>query len=133
MYSPSIKTLSQIDKEAPYSQIQDAKALIIGNPAMSQADKRYHFKPLKGAEIEAIELGKLFETKPLLQAAATQKAVEKEFAGTNILHFATHGMADEQNPLDSYIVLADYLNADGFVGNVRSIKGSKNNVLVCSL
>ncbi len=113
LYSPSMKALTQIDGEIPYSSIQDAKALIVGNPIMSQADKRYRFSELKGAETEAIALSQLFRTQPLLQAKATQQAVEDGATNANILHLATHGMADEANPLDSFVVLADLFKADG--------------------
>jgi len=58
-------------------------------------------------------LGQLFQTQPLLQAKATQQAVEDGAKNTHILHLATHGMADETNPLDSFIVLADLFKADG--------------------
>ncbi len=113
LYSPSMKALAQIDGEAPYSSVQNAKALIVGNPTMSQADRRYRFNELKGAETEALALGQLFQTQPLLQAKATQQAVEDGATKANILHLATHGMADEANPLDSFIVLADHFKADG--------------------
>lgn len=113
LYSPSMKALTQIDGEIPYSSIKDAKALIVGNPIMSQADKRYRFSELKGAEEEAIALSQLFQTQPLLQAKATQQAVEDGAINANILHLATHGMADEANPLDSFLVLADLFKADG--------------------
>ncbi len=113
LYSPSMKALAQIDGEIPYSSIQDAKALIVGNPIMSQADKRYRFSELKGAEAEAIALSQLFQTQPLLQSKATQQAVEEGAINANILHLATHGMADETNPLESFIVLADLFKADG--------------------
>ena len=115
LYSPSMKALAQIDGEIPYSSIQDAKALIVGNPIMSQADKRYRFSELKGAEAEAVALGQLFQTQPLLQAKATQQAVEEAATNANILHLATHGMADETNPLDSFVVLADHFKADGSI------------------
>ena len=113
LYSPSIKALAQIDKEAPYSKIQDAKALIVGNPTMSQADERYHFSTLEGAEKEALDLGELFQVEPLLHTSATQQAVEDGATAANIIHLSTHGLADEDNPLDSFIVLADDFKADG--------------------
>lgn len=115
LYSPSIKALSQIDREEPYSSIQDAKALIVGNPVMSQADQRYQFSGLTGAETEAIAVGKLFKAEPLLQTRATQQAVEDGATKANVLHLATHGLADEKNPLDSFIVLADQLSSDGIL------------------
>ena len=122
MYAPSIKILQQIDEEPPYSNLESAEALIIGNPKMSQAHKKYHFKPLNGAEREAKTLGKLFKVKPFVKEAATKKMVRKKVATANILHLATHGMTDEIDPLDSFIVLADHYLPDGTLDEAGLLK-----------
>ena len=51
LYTPSIKTLEQIDNDIPYSDISDANALVLGNPTMSTAHPNYPiFNSLLGAE-----------------------------------------------------------------------------------
>lgn len=48
------------------------------------------FKPLKGTETEAREIGSLLGVEPLLQKEATEKRV-KDVRGPEVLHIATHG------------------------------------------
>lgn len=114
-YTPSIKALEQIDRENPYSTIADLKALIIGNPSMTTQHEQYRFKSLQGAEKEAITLSELFKTKALINEAANYDAVEKQAKEVNLLHLATHGITDEEKPLDSFLVLADSADKIGIL------------------
>ncbi len=110
-YSPSIKALEQIDQDDTLDK--GFEPLIIGNPKMSEQHPTFRFEQLEGAEKEAKEIAQLFNTKPLLHKDAHIHAIEQVVEKTNILHLATHGIADEKNPLDSFVVLADSHHADG--------------------
>jgi CHAT domain-containing protein len=50
-------------------------------------------------------------------AAAREDAVKTEMGNYRVLHFATHGVLDDHNPLYSYIVLAPSIDSreDGFL------------------
>jgi CHAT domain-containing protein len=62
--------------------------------------------PHTRAEVTAI--GRLFprQTTVRVGAAAVKRAVEREGAGARILHFACHGLIDNQDPLASALALS---------------------------
>jgi hypothetical protein len=84
------------------------RALIVGNP-VGWKDPDWDFAPLPGAEIEAGEVARLAQTVPLIGAAATLGAVRTALArDPALIYLATHGIADETNPLDQgFLLLSD--------------------------
>jgi CHAT domain-containing protein len=83
------------------------RALVLGQ---GQADG---FSPLPQAELEAQAVAKLFRTRPLLAAAATETALRTGAPGAQIIHLAAHGQLDAASPLFSRIVLAPDGESDG--------------------
>jgi CHAT domain-containing protein len=82
------------------------RALIVGNPDLT-SDPKWIFPDLPGARREAIDVGTLFGTTPLLGAAATHGAVATALAkpGTlDLIYFATHAISDPDNPQDNSFV-----------------------------
>jgi len=83
--------------------INSKKAVIIGNPNFGGDAVQ-----LQGAENEAKLLGKLYNQKALLNSNATKTNIRKAIGeGSNILHFATHGIFYKNHPLKSFILLTD--------------------------
>jgi CHAT domain-containing protein len=64
------------------------------------------FQPLKGAEKEALDVAQLLRTKPLIGSQATELAVLQQLPNARIIHLATHGTFNEQQPLLGGIALA---------------------------
>lgn len=81
--------------ENNYDGSSNEEHLVIGDPT----------DDLPYAEKEAIEISKLFKTKPLLKEEATKENILKNLEGKNIIHFAGHGRFDTQNPINSSLKL----------------------------
>jgi CHAT domain-containing protein len=64
------------------------------------------FQPLKGAEKEAKEVAQLLKTHPLIGSQATEPAVLQQLPNARIIHLATHGTFNEQQPLLGGVALA---------------------------
>ncbi len=101
-YLPSASVLKFIRlKESRRSE----KALIVGDPLY--ADPEYRKQPLEGALIEADSVQHYFSNPLLLErAAAEESVVKKDMAATDVVHLATHGELNTQEPLQSRILLA---------------------------
>lgn len=93
-YLPSASML-QFLPARPTTQKQTM--LAVGNPTGD----------LVNASIEAEFVASLFGEKPLIGDAATEEAVRALVGQHTLLHFATHGKLNEQNPLASSILLAN--------------------------
>jgi CHAT domain-containing protein len=88
-----------------------ARPLVIGNPLF--ADPEYDLAPLPGAEQEAVSIGVLVGTNPLIGASATKAEVRTASGSADLIYLATHGVAHEEDPLDqSFIALAPSDKAD---------------------
>jgi CHAT domain-containing protein/uncharacterized protein HemY len=86
------------------------QALIIGNPVPMPED----WRPLKGAEQEAQDVAKLLRSQAIIGAPATETAIVKQMPNARLIHLATHGIANDENPLEeSYVVLAPSKTDDG--------------------
>jgi CHAT domain-containing protein len=84
------------------------EALIVGNP-VGWKDPDWDFDPLPGAEREAGEVASLVQASPLLGHAATKGAVRTALTRhPALIYLATHGIADDANPLDQgFLLLSD--------------------------
>jgi CHAT domain-containing protein len=103
---PSAGTLAYLRNDRP------AKAgmlLALGNPDLGNA--RYD---LPNAQVEAVNVAAMFpSSKALVRGAASKSAVEELGNGFSILHFATHGKFDNDDPLRSGLYLAKGRGSDG--------------------
>lgn len=115
LISPSQDTMNTIRTYQPYqSDLAAARALIVGNPAI-ESDMVIHGKAigqmaaLPGAEAEAALIRKLFDQEKvtyLTQSEASEAAIKAAIRNSNIIHLATHGLAFEEDPMASLLVVA---------------------------
>jgi filamentous hemagglutinin family protein len=102
------------------------KTLIIGNPKPMPAD----YAPLPGSENEAKAIGNLLNVRPLIAQEATEANVKAQINQANIIHLATHGSFDENNPLQGAIALAPAGKEDGLLTAEEMLKLSLQADLV---
>ncbi|HKR02828.1 MAG TPA: CHAT domain-containing protein, partial [Pyrinomonadaceae bacterium] len=131
-YVHSLSVLREMKrKEArgrtPVGAAPPQRLLAFGNPELSnslvaRAKSLYRDLPLGSlpeAEREVKNLGEIYgqKTSKVLTGTAAQEAIVKAEAGNyQILHFATHGTLDNDNPLYSRLLLASSTDAeDGFL------------------
>lgn len=122
LYSPSAQVLAEIREEPDYGAPGELKALIVGNPTMPLVPARDGLQltllPLPGAEDEARAIAAFFPEDRrtlLLGQAAGRATVEAEVPNSGILHLATHGVAYADDPLGSFVVLAESPGEDGLL------------------
>ncbi len=94
--APSLQTLTQAKKNHP-----TGKPLIVGNPSPMVSG----LSALPGSEREAKAIAQLLNTAPLLGPQATKGNVLSQIKEASILHFATHGLLDDQQGMESAIAL----------------------------
>jgi CHAT domain-containing protein len=106
---------------------QSRVLLAFGNPTLSNGliaqakslDNDLRLAPLPETEREVKSLGEIYGTErsKILTGAAAQEAIVKaEARNYKILHFATHGTLDNDNPLYSRLLLASSSDdEDGFL------------------
>lgn len=70
-------------------------ALVVGNPIMPLAPDGTQLVQLDGAEKEAVSVGSILKTTPLIGAQADKKVVINKMRSAAIVHFATHGLLDK--------------------------------------
>ncbi len=64
--------------------------------------------PLPGAQKEALDVAKLFRGSPLtllMGSRANEPAVRTNLKNKRVIHFATHGVLQDQRPFESYLAL----------------------------
>lgn len=86
-------------------------SLVVGNPAPMPNS----FSALPGSETEANEIAQLLHVSPLIRQAATEAAVKQRWTKARLIHLATHGIFDEENPLRGAIALAPGGKEDGLL------------------
>ena len=93
--------------EFPPAQDEAAPSKAIG-----PGDKREAFTELPGARREIVGLARVFDkTELLMGPAASERNLERLLASGDLrtfryLHFATHGVLDDQRPMRSALILA---------------------------
>jgi CHAT domain-containing protein len=118
--SPSIAVLDSTHQKRQNLSNSASDILIIGNPQMpkiapSPGEKPVALQPLPFAEEEAISIGELLKIQPLIGAEATESTVLKRISNARIVHFATHGIFDNIQPLNSGIALTPSGSEDGLL------------------
>jgi CHAT domain-containing protein len=110
-YLPSASTLQFVKPELS-SKTRD-RILSIGNPtAMAHRNpltgEKFPARALPAAAAEAAFTAALFpQGKALIGGQATEQEVRRLLPDYPLIHFATHGVLSEENPLLSSILLAD--------------------------
>jgi CHAT domain-containing protein len=106
--APSIQTLMLPTK--PRSPLS-SKPLVIGNPSPMPES----LDPLPGSQQEAQAIAKLLKTQALIGPQATKKTVLAQIRQASLLHFATHGLLDENQGMASAIALVAGTDDDGLL------------------
>ena len=78
--------------------LQNMDALIVGNPIMPKikiGGLVAKLDPLPGAEREAIQIAKFFNTEALTGSKATKATVMQKMQRSRIIHLATHGLLQD--------------------------------------
>ncbi len=91
------------------------RAVVFGNPDFTWASSAQNNKqvqqlklnPLRGTEEEAQQVGKILSVDPFLTTDASSHNLFDRANVVPIIHLATHGVLDTENPEDSFIALAD--------------------------
>ncbi|OKH32919.1 Fis family transcriptional regulator [[Phormidium ambiguum] IAM M-71] len=102
--APSIQVLEltrskKVGEQGSRGAEENDKTLIVGNPVMPSVTLKIseppeQLLPLPAAQQEAIEIAKLFNTKPVIGSQATEATIKSEISQANVIHFATHGLLD---------------------------------------
>jgi CHAT domain-containing protein/uncharacterized protein HemY len=90
--APSIQTLNLTRAQAAQSLAQ-GRSVVVGDPTMPSFEGEA-LPPLPGARQEAIAIGEILKTTPLLGAQATKATVLEQLRTASTVHFATHGLLD---------------------------------------
>lgn len=88
--------------------------LALGNPTTTEP-----LPSLRFAEQEVNAIASLYNTQPLIGAAATESTVFSQASNAEILHLAVHGEFNKHNPLFSTLYLAPDNQYDGRLGGVQ--------------
>jgi hypothetical protein len=112
------------------------RMLALGNPPNRFANA----VPLTAAEKEAATVGDVFEgSAPWLGEDASEERFYSEQSKYNVLHFATHGMLNNADPMKSLLLLRetvrdDKVEEDGFLSaaEIRALNLSDKYVVVLS-
>ena len=114
---PSAGTLVYLKNDHP---AKTGKLLALGNPDLGNA--RFD---LPNAQIEAVNVAALFPaSRALVRADASKTAIKELGNGFSILHFATHGKFNTDDPLSSGLYLAKGNETDGVltVGDLYTLR-----------
>jgi CHAT domain-containing protein/Tfp pilus assembly protein PilF len=130
-YAPSLSVLREIGKQRSSARRNDSHKTLLafGNPQLTGGpgerlrgdDAETRFGPLPEAEEEVKTLARLYGTansQVFIRAEAREAVVKTEAPKYEVLHFATHGLLDNHNPMFSYLVLAQTAgdpNEDGLL------------------
>lgn len=136
-YAPSLSVLREMKKRAasqrtgvsPGTNMVPAvpRLLALGNPSLnsrsiSQANAtrgEVSLEPLPQAEEEVKALAQIYgpqKSTILIGDAAREESLKAKARDYSVLHFATHGVLDDTNPLYSHLLLAiDKESEDGFL------------------
>ncbi len=107
--APSIQTLS-LKSTRPRSALT-SRPLVIGNPSPMPES----LDPLPGSQQEAQAIAKLLNTQALIGPQATEKVVLSQIRQASVIHFATHGLLDENQGMASAIALVAGPQDDGLL------------------
>jgi CHAT domain-containing protein len=106
-----------------------------GGPLLAMAYGQAEGLPtLQYASAEAESIARIYNTQPLLGAAAAKSALIARASDYSIIHLAAHGQLNTTNPLLSRIVLAADSAGDGFltVSDVYGLSLTRADLVVLS-
>ena len=115
-YTPSLSVLREIAKRKS-ADSNSSTLLAFANPVVGaetvarlrDVRRGESFEPLPEAETEVRSLAQIFgagRSKIFIGAQAQEKSFKSLAPSHRIIHFATHGVIDNRNPLYSYLLLS---------------------------
>lgn len=118
-YTPSLSVLREMTRQVPDENRRAASLrtlLAFANPNVDSAavdkvsvERSKKLAPLPEAEKEVWAVAGLYDLKQsrvYTGAEALEERAKEEAGKYDVLHFATHGLLDDHNPMYSYLVLA---------------------------
>jgi CHAT domain-containing protein len=145
-YAPSLSVLREMGRRrdartsAPRGgkPSSGASLFALGNPVLSGAivaragaTRDEPLSQLPSAEREVNTLGQLYgreRSRILIGPQAREAAVKSEAGGYRVLHFATHALLDDRNPMYSRILLASEPDGSGEDGLLEAWEVMKLNL-----
>ncbi|QIR40811.1 CHAT domain-containing protein [Tolypothrix sp. PCC 7910] len=118
--APAIQVLDFTHKLAQGRTTNYYNALIVGNPTMPVVSTELgqpatQLDSLPGAEQEAKTIADLLKTKAIFGKDATKANILQRLSTADVIHLATHGWADDDQGLGSWIALAPSGKDDGLL------------------
>lgn len=95
------------------------RSLLVGNPYLAPSAG---WESLDNAELEASFVGQMFKTRPLIGREATRDEILKRAGAADFLYFATHGAADNANPLEGGFLVFSGPNGTEGLWTAREIQ-----------
>lgn len=119
--------------------IPSNQVLVVGNPIMPTVPNytdgtASQLSSLPGAEKEAFEIAKTFDTEPVMRERATETDVVERMPNARIIHLATHGLLEYGVPQDSELVNSGVLDIGllDFSGAIALSPSAKDDGLLTS-
>ncbi|BAY60625.1 TPR repeat-containing protein [Calothrix brevissima NIES-22] len=118
--APAIQVLDFTHKLEQGRTTNYHNALIVGNPTMpvvsiEPGQPATQLDSLPGAEQEAKTIANLLKTQALVGKDATKANILQQLSTADVIHLATHGWADDDRGLGSWIALAPSGKDDGLL------------------
>ncbi len=114
-YAPSLSVLSEMSKAK--TSTLPMNLLAFGNPFLNNAtitiganrNRNLKLEPLPDAEKEVLKIGAFYgknQSNLFIGKKATEEIFKSQGANFRSLHFATHAIADNENPMYSFLVFS---------------------------
>ncbi|MBG1271501.1 tetratricopeptide repeat protein [Nostoc sp. WHI] len=118
--APSIQVLDFTSKQQRRVEKLNGKSLIVGNPIMPKVELEPGKPPeqlnnLPWAEKESKDIAEILKTQALTGKEASKTAILQKISQARIIHFATHGLLDDNRGLGSAIALAPSSKDNGLL------------------
>ena len=122
-YAPSISIHQEIVRAQSRRDRGEASLVAFGNPSLTggarerlaSVERNIVLGPLPDAEEEVRAIARLYGRRSAVytREEAQEESAKREMSRARIVHFATHGLFDDRNPMFSQIVLASAGQEDG--------------------
>jgi CHAT domain-containing protein len=122
IYSPSSNVFIQSSEAARRKEGARLERLLsVGDPHFDARDFPT-FKRLPAAGAEAKNIAAYYDSSNVFtDDEATREHIEREVEAADVIHFATHYIADEQSPMYSKLLLAKDAPGDAAPDNLRGV------------
>jgi hypothetical protein len=115
-YTPALSMLEMTGRLRAGRQSMPAAYLLVGNPSSMPPSSGQILPPLPGAEREVAAIARELPRPAvtvLTGPGAGERAVREAASGKRIVHFATHGVVIDDDPLESFLALGAAIEGRG--------------------